>query len=77
MIGALLSHTPGLADGGFVGTGHFYECPNGHPYIITDCGGAMQEASCPECGVRIGGRSHRLTSGNRPSARLQELARQH
>lgn len=51
------------------------QCPNGHFYIIGDCGGAMQESRCPECGAAIGGMSHRLVSSNRPSARLQELAR--
>ncbi|KAI8836660.1 hypothetical protein BJ741DRAFT_604837 [Chytriomyces cf. hyalinus JEL632] len=44
--------------------GHWYQCPNGHPYTIGECGGAMQEARCYECGVPVGGRSHTLTSGN-------------
>ncbi|CAG9836386.1 unnamed protein product [Diabrotica balteata] len=22
--------------------GHWYKCPNGHPYCITDCGGAVE-----------------------------------
>ena len=22
--------------------GHWFECPNGHPYIITECGGATE-----------------------------------
>ena len=21
--------------------GHWYSCPNGHPYVIGDCGGAV------------------------------------
>ena len=21
--------------------GHWFECPNGHPYLIGDCGGAV------------------------------------
>jgi len=21
-------------------SGHWYECPNGHPYVIGECGGA-------------------------------------
>ena len=41
-----------------------YKCPNGHIYAIGECGGAMQESQCPECGAKIGGRSHTLTSGN-------------
>ncbi|CAG8817058.1 17381_t:CDS:2, partial [Racocetra persica] len=37
------------------GSGHWYQCPNGHPYTIGDCGNADQESRCPECGERIGG----------------------
>lgn len=44
--------------------GHWYKCPNGHVYIITECGGAMQISKCSECGVTIGGTNHALTSGN-------------
>uniref|UniRef100_A0A0P4VWJ6 RZ-type domain-containing protein n=1 Tax=Scylla olivacea TaxID=85551 RepID=A0A0P4VWJ6_SCYOL len=44
--------------------GHWYKCPNGHVYCITECGGAMQESVCPDCGSRIGGGSHRLRSDN-------------
>jgi len=42
-----------------------YVCPNGHPYFIADCGGAMEESKCPDCGAKVGGTSHRLVSGNR------------
>ncbi|KAJ3249239.1 hypothetical protein HDU78_005379 [Chytriomyces hyalinus] len=45
--------------------GHWYQCPNGHPYAIGECGMAMQQARCYECGVPVGGQSHRLTSDNR------------
>jgi hypothetical protein len=75
VLGVLIKDTPGLADTGFTGAGHFYECPNGHPYVIGECGGAMEESRCPECGARIGGASHSLTAGNRPSQILQGLAR--
>ena len=44
--------------------GHWFKCPNGHFYCIGECGGAMEEAKCPECGAKIGGQSHRLTDGN-------------
>ena len=46
--------------------GHWFRCPNGHPYCITECGGAMQEAVCPEagCGARIGGGNHQLRRDN-------------
>ena len=44
--------------------GHWFKCPNGHFYCIGDCGGAMEEANCPECGARIGGQNHALISDN-------------
>lgn len=47
--------------GGSGAKGHWFKCPNGHPYVITECGGAVVESNCPEngCGARIGGRNHR------------------
>ncbi|XP_017480047.1 PREDICTED: NFX1-type zinc finger-containing protein 1-like isoform X1 [Rhagoletis zephyria] len=44
--------------------GHWYKCPNGHIYMITECGGAMEVGKCNECGAQIGGRQHRLLSSN-------------
>ena len=44
--------------------GSWYKCPNGHIYNIGECGGAMEESTCPECNARIGGSSHRLRSDN-------------
>ncbi len=35
--------------------GHWNKCPNGHLYVIADCGGAMEEAKCPDCHAVIGG----------------------
>ena len=46
-------------------SGHWYICPNGHPYVIDQCGGAMEESKCPECDQVIGGRNHSLVDGNR------------
>ncbi len=43
-------------------SGHWYECPNGHPYAIGECGGAMEKSVCPECKAEIGGLSHNLNS---------------
>ena len=40
--------------------GHWYKCPNGHIYVMTECGGAMEQSRCNECGAEIGGGSHRL-----------------
>ncbi|CAF2465989.1 unnamed protein product [Rotaria sp. Silwood2] len=45
--------------------GHWYVCPKGHPYVITECGGASQESVCPECGAKIGGQNHQLLPTNR------------
>lgn len=44
---------------------HWYECPNGHPYFIGECGGAMQRSTCIECGAPVGGTGHTLDSTNR------------
>ncbi|CAB5368199.1 unnamed protein product [Rhizophagus irregularis] len=57
----------------FIGSGHWYECPNGHPYTIGECGGAMQMSRCPDCGVFIGGNSHLLTSGNRRNDEFETM----
>jgi hypothetical protein len=50
--------------------GHWFKCPNGHIYAIGECGGAMQEAKCNECGAPIGGGNHRLLSGNRHAGEM-------
>lgn len=44
--------------------GHWFKCPKGHIYVITECGGAMQVGKCNECGAEIGGNNHRLLSDN-------------
>jgi hypothetical protein len=46
---------------------HWYQCPNGHYYFIGECGGAMQESRCIECGAVVGGQSHSLNPTNRPA----------
>mmetsp|Transcript_4606 Transcript_4606/g.10903 ORF Transcript_4606/g.10903 Transcript_4606/m.10903 type:complete len:1123 (-) Transcript_4606:447-3815(-) len=51
--------------GGGGASGHWYECPNGHPYFIGDCGGAMVTSRCFECKAQIGGSSHRVLGSNR------------
>ncbi|KAG8898032.1 hypothetical protein FRC01_011055 [Tulasnella sp. 417] len=62
--------------GGFLGIktrGHFYQCPNGHAYVITECGGAMEESHCPECNSVIGGSSHTLNSSNTRATDLENI----
>lgn len=44
--------------------GHWFKCPNGHYYVITECGGAMEIAKCNECGEQIGGQNHALLRTN-------------
>ncbi|RSM01879.1 hypothetical protein CDV31_011163 [Fusarium ambrosium] len=58
------------------GTGHWYTCQNGHPFTINNCGMAMEEAACPECGARIGGRNHVSVEGVRHAAEIEEMARE-
>lgn len=50
--------------------GHWYKCPNGHVYCITECGGASEESVCPECKAKIGGTSHRLRDDNRVATEM-------
>jgi len=38
--------------------------PNRHVYCIGDCGGAMEEAKCPEFKSTIGGTNHALHPTN-------------
>ncbi|KAH3727158.1 hypothetical protein DPMN_053084, partial [Dreissena polymorpha] len=42
----------------------FYRCPNGHPYMIGDCGRPNSTSQCPECGEQIGGIGHKPLPGN-------------
>lgn len=37
----------------------------------------MQQATCPECNLAIGGANHTLTSGNTHASEFEELARRH
>lgn len=47
-----------------VSPGHFFMCPNGHVYVIDNCGGAMEASACHRCGERIGGAQHAVTIAN-------------
>ncbi|KAF6041591.1 hypothetical protein EB796_000104 [Bugula neritina] len=42
-----------------------YQCPNGHPYFIGNCGRPNGLGQCPECRANIGGRDHAAQGGNR------------
>ena len=50
--------------------GHWYKCPNGHYYVITECGGAVQVGRCNECNAQIGGTRHRLLYTNRHAGEM-------
>ncbi|KAI0375984.1 hypothetical protein BV20DRAFT_31266 [Pilatotrama ljubarskyi] len=60
---------------GFSHRGHFYNCENGHTFVITECGGAMEASRCPECNAPIGGSSHRLLSSNSRATEFEAIAR--
>lgn len=46
------------------GRGHWYQCPNGHYYVVGECGGPMQLSTCPDCKATVGGQSHTPAQGN-------------
>lgn len=50
--------------------GHWFKCPNGHIYVISDCGGAMQRGTCPDCKEVIGGMNHTLESSNQLASEM-------
>lgn len=56
-------------------SGHWFKCPNGHPYAIADCGGAMERSKCPVCKAVIGGESHRLVAGNTLASEMDGATR--
>uniref|UniRef100_A0A674BD48 Ring finger protein 213a n=1 Tax=Salmo trutta TaxID=8032 RepID=A0A674BD48_SALTR len=41
----------------------WYNCPNGHPCAIGECGKPMETSRCVDCGAEIGGRSHNPVAG--------------
>lgn len=43
--------------------GHWHKCGTcGYLFAIGNCGGAMEESTCPDCKNRIGGQSHTLNA---------------
>ncbi|KAM4842523.1 NFX1-type zinc finger-containing protein 1 [Thomomys bottae] len=50
--------------------GHWFKCPNGHIYLISRCGGAMQRSTCPECQEVIGGERHTLERSNQLASEM-------
>ena len=70
---ALVEGEPSLAHSGWYNTGHFMTCPEGHVYVVGNCGGVQQGARCPECGAAIGGHRYQLAAGNRPATEFLAL----
>jgi MoxR-like ATPase len=54
-----------MGAGAETGANRWYTCPNGHPFAIGQCGGAMEESKCPACGEKIGGMGHNLVGTNK------------
>lgn len=54
----LLSKTEGIRPGAW------YQCRNGHLFVIGECGGAMETSKCPDCGAVVGGQNHALDASN-------------
>ncbi len=56
----------------FQGTGHWYYCANGHPFIVGECGMPMETARCPQYGATVGGTHHQPAAGVTRAADLDE-----
>jgi hypothetical protein len=59
-------------DYGGSSTSHWFECRNGHPYFIGECGRAMVISRCIECGEQVGGQDHSLLISNRSSSLIRD-----
>ncbi|GAB5368268.1 hypothetical protein AAMO2058_001304500 [Amorphochlora amoebiformis] len=57
-------------EGGF-GT-RIKKCPNNHPYLVGECGGAMEISKCVDCGAQIGGQNHQNAAGNVDVGRFED-----
>ncbi|KAL1846495.1 hypothetical protein VTK73DRAFT_279 [Phialemonium thermophilum] len=55
-------------------TGHWYECENGHLFVVGECGMPMELARCHECGRPVGGQNHDPAHGVRRAHELEEMA---
>jgi len=53
--------------------GHWFKCPNGHPYAIGECGRTMQVAKC-FCGEAIGGSNQDLLRTNQFAGEMDHYA---
>ncbi|XP_073901038.1 E3 ubiquitin-protein ligase RNF213 isoform X4 [Castor canadensis] len=44
----------------------WYNCPNGHPCSVGECGRPMEQSRCVDCGAQIGGLNHKADAGFNP-----------
>ena len=51
----------------------WYKCPNGHFYVVGECGRPMEQSVCPECRARIGGQHHVPEQGNVTVNNINEI----
>ncbi|XP_028416581.1 E3 ubiquitin-protein ligase RNF213-like [Dendronephthya gigantea] len=58
-------------------TGKWYECPQGHRYVITECGRPNQNYNCPTCHSPIGGMNYGLAANNRDASREDRTSTGH
>ncbi|MCJ1311346.1 hypothetical protein MMC25_005017 [Agyrium rufum] len=56
---AMVSGSQGIASH----SGHWYNCKNGHPFAIGECGMPMELTRCPECGANVSGQNHTAVEG--------------
>ncbi|KAL8671576.1 MAG: hypothetical protein Q9168_003920 [Polycauliona sp. 1 TL-2023] len=56
----------------FQGTGHWYNCENGHPFTVGECGMPMETSRCPQCGAAVGGQNHQAVQGVRRATDMEE-----
>ncbi|KAH9170426.1 hypothetical protein EDB89DRAFT_1304023 [Lactarius sanguifluus] len=61
---------------GFSHRGHFYNCENGHTFVIGECGGAVQAVHCPECRAPIGGSNRQLYLSNTRAREFEDIGHQ-
>ena len=55
----------------FRGTGHWYYCENGHPFIIGECNMSIETSQCPQCGSLVSGHNYRAIGNVRPATDLE------
>ncbi|XP_078081837.1 E3 ubiquitin-protein ligase rnf213-beta [Mustelus asterias] len=55
----------------------WYQCPNGHPCVVGECGQPMETSRCIECNAAVGGSNHRAVSGFNQAVRQDRTQKGH